>query len=170
MMDLKEILKNEHSKQNTLFIVNYITGNSKLIKEIIDIACYESEVLAQRASWVLGLLLPSDRPLILPFVGQMVQKLNEPKIHNATKRNFIKLFEKIDIPEEQCCAILDTCLKFLESKSEAIAVKAYSMTVLLNISKKHLEFKREIKLALQMHVLSESAGVKSRAKKVVNQL
>ena len=66
--------------------------------------------------------------------------------------------------------MINTCFKFLESSTEALAVKVFSMTVLSNFAKQYPEIVPEIKIVIEDQLLHQSAGFKSRAKKVLKDL
>jgi len=59
-------------------------------------------------------------------------------------------------------------LLYIQDPKQAIAVRAFAMTVAFNISKSHPELINELLLILQ-HILvnEQSAGVKSRAKQII---
>jgi hypothetical protein len=60
---------------------------------------------------------------------------------------------------------MNTCFKFLESPTEALAVKVFSMTVLVNLAKQYPEIVPEIKILIEDQLPHQSAGFKSRTKK-----
>ena len=66
--------------------------------------------------------------------------------------------------------MINTCFKFLESPTEALAVKVFSMTVLSNFAKQYPEIVPEIKIVIEDQLPHQSAGFKSRAKKVLKDL
>ena len=66
--------------------------------------------------------------------------------------------------------MINTCFKFLESSTEALAVKVFSMTVLSNLAKQYPEIVPEIKIVIEDQLPHQSAGFKSRAKKVLKDL
>ena len=65
---------------------------------------------------------------------------------------------------------MDICFKYLGSPKEALAVKVFSMSVLGNLAKKYPEIKSELKLIIEDQLPEQTAGFKSRAKKVLDQL
>ncbi len=65
---------------------------------------------------------------------------------------------------------MDICFKYLEFPDEALAVKVFSMTVLGNLAKKYPEIKPELKLLIEDQLPHQTAGFKSRAKKILKQL
>ncbi len=60
---------------------------------------------------------------------------------------------------------MEICFKYLESHDEAVAIKAFSLTVLGRLAKKYPEIISEIKLLIEEQLPHQSAAFKSRAKK-----
>ena len=59
---------------------------------------------------------------------------------------------------------MEICFKYLESPNEAVAIKAFSLTVLGKLAKKYPEIIPEIKLMIEEQLPHQSAAFKSRAK------
>jgi hypothetical protein len=59
---------------------------------------------------------------------------------------------------------MELCFQYLASPSVAVAIKAFSLTVLNNLSKKYPEIISEIKLLIEEQLPHQSAAFKSRAK------
>ena len=59
---------------------------------------------------------------------------------------------------------MDTCFKYVESPTEAVAIKAFSLTVLNNLAKQYPEIIAEIQLLIEEQLPHQTAAFKSRAK------
>lgn len=59
---------------------------------------------------------------------------------------------------------MEICFKYLESPDEAVAIKAFSLTVPGRLAKKYPEIVPEIKLIIEEQLPYQSAAFKSRAK------
>ena len=55
----------------------------------------------------------------------------------------------------------------LNSPNEPIAVKAFSMTVIFNLSKKYPDIVPELKASIEYLMPNASAGIKSRSNKIL---
>ena len=60
---------------------------------------------------------------------------------------------------------MDACCKYVESSTEAVAIKAFALTVLGNLAKKYPEIIPEIKIIIEDQLAHQTAAFKSRAKK-----
>ena len=65
---------------------------------------------------------------------------------------------------------MDICFEYISSPTEAIAVKAFALTILENLSKKYPEIKPELKTIIEDRWDYETAAFHSRAKKILKKL
>ena len=65
---------------------------------------------------------------------------------------------------------MDICFRFVEDPNEKVAVKAFSLTVLYNLSRKHPDIIPEVKLLIEQQMPHQTAGFKSRAKKILKEM
>ena len=62
---------------------------------------------------------------------------------------------------------MDICFEYISSPTEAIAVKAFALTVLENLSQQYPEIRSELKTIIEDRWDYESAAFRSRAKKIL---
>ena len=98
--------------------------------------------------------------------SRLIDNLQKPGLHNAIKRNSIRLLQYVDIPEKFHGKVMEVCFRYVESPTEAVAIKAFSLTVLSNLSKQYPEILPEIKLLIEEQWPHQAAAFKSRAKKI----
>ncbi len=123
--------------------------------------------LAQRAAWSVSWAAKQKPAMVLPYLPLIVQQMQEPGVHDAVKRNAVRILEDIDIPEELHGAVMHACFGFLEDPATAVAIKAFSLTTLFNLSKKYPEIQPELRLIIQNNWDNESAAFKSRGRKIL---
>ena len=169
-MNIKEELLKEHSKNQTSKIVRYIGNDKTLFKELMELFFKEEYRVVQRAAWVVSCCGIKYPELIEPYFKKMLDKLKEPNIHNAVKRNIVKVWEEIEIPDELSGEVYDICFGYLQSLQEPIAVKAFSMTVLEKICLTYPELKNELKQTIEDMLPFGSAGIRARGKKILKHL
>jgi hypothetical protein len=61
---------------------------------------------------------------------------------------------------------MQICFSYVESPTEAVAIKAFSLTVLHNLSKQYPQILPEIKLLIEAQLPYQTAAFKSRARKL----
>lgn len=172
-MNLKTEILKEHSKAQTRRIVDYIGTDEDRFAELINLFLHGEYQLTQRAAWVIGVSSLMYPFLINPHWSEILRKLQEPDIHDAVKRNVIRILEDIEIPNEFLDEITDLCFNFLTNPTETIAVKAFSMTVLSKIVKKIPDLKNELFFTIEdlmMRYQDVSPAIMSRGRKVLKQL
>ncbi|MBX2840868.1 MAG: hypothetical protein KTR26_03800 [Flammeovirgaceae bacterium] len=168
-MDLKEELLREYNKEHVVFLANYIGNDKEKFAELTDLFLHSEMRVTQRASWVVGHCADLHPELIHPHLTNLVNNLRN-NIHDAVKRNTIRILQDIEIPEDLIGDVADICFEFLQSNKETIAIKVFSMTVLFNITKSIPELKNELKVIIEDQMPYGSAGFKSRGRKILKQL
>jgi len=126
--------------------------------------------VSQRAAAIVNYCAQKYPILIAPYLEQMIDNLSNVNLHDAVKRNTVRILQFIDIPEKLMGKTANVCFDFLKSGTEPIAVKCFSMSVLYNISKKNPGLNNELKLVIEAQMPYGSAGYKSRAKRILKEL
>ena len=169
-MDIRKQLLTTHSKENTTLIVNYIGSDRERCAALMKLFLYGHYRVIQRAAWVVGDLARVQPQLVMPYLPEMVENLKRADVHVAARRNTVRFFQEIDIPEELWGEVAEICFQFLQSAEEPVAVKVFSMTVLLNIVKKVPELKDELKFAVEEQLPYGTSGFKNRGLKTLKAL
>jgi len=125
--------------------------------------------VTQRAAWAVGWSADKHPELIKPYLEPLLRNLEQP-VHDAVKRNSIRLLENLEIPEDLMGIATDTCFRFLNSPGEAIAIRVYAMSVLCNICKKEPDLKEELRLCIESQLPFSSAAFINRGQKVILKL
>jgi hypothetical protein len=103
-------------------------------------------------------------------MGKLIRNLQKPNIHDSIKRNTLRFLQEIDIPPKYEGTIMNTCFEYIENPKEAVAIKAFSLTILGRLAKKYPEIIPEIKLLIEDQAPVQTAAFTSRAKKVLKEL
>lgn len=168
-MDLKEALLEDHSKSQIMRIVNHIGHDKKRFSLLMELFLGKDARLSQRASWAVSYCAEANPTFIIPYLEAMVANLENP-VHNAVKRNTIRILAEVEIPETLLGTVADICFRFLDDPQEAIATRVFSMSVCFNITKREPELANELRLIIEDHYPHGSAGFKSRARRVLKEL
>ncbi|HEY0655685.1 MAG TPA: hypothetical protein VGD65_21270 [Chryseosolibacter sp.] len=169
-MDLqKEILK-EHSKAQTQKIVKFIGSSPARFKELVTVFLAGPYRVTQRAAWPLAICVEHYPSLVKPHLSALLKHLDKPGIHDAVKRNTVRLLQHIEIPKRLHGKVADLCFRYLTDNKENIAVRVFSMTVLGRVAKDNPELQRELRLIIEDHLPFASPGYLSRARKVLKNL
>ena len=138
MLHLEKLLAEEHSKQQCDRIVKYI-GKDKLR--------------------FAGLITPYFKPLL--------DNLDKKGLHVAVVRNTIRLLQDVDIPEKYHGRVMSRCFEYVATPGSPIAVKAFSLTVLQNLSQKYPDILPELKLLIEEQWNQAPPAFRSRARRIL---
>ena len=126
---------------------------------------------AQYAAGIISIIAEKHSSLILPYIEVMVERMAEPGLPAAVRRNVVRILQHAEIPESLQGRVMDLCYQFLADPNEPIAVRCFSMTVLCNLSKVYPQIKPELKTIIEEGLQQNaSAGFKARAKKITKEL
>lgn len=166
-MNIRDALTQEHSKEQALRIANYAIQNKKQFKELMNCYTDQDYRISQRAAWSVSWAAKHKPSMIIPYIGVLVKRLQEPGVHDAVIRNAVRVLEEIAIPEEFHGELMNCCFAFIENPTTAAAIKAFSLTILFNLSKQYPEIKQELKLIIEDRWDTETAAFRSRGKKIL---
>lgn len=169
-MDIKVALLKEHSKTQAQKIAVWAGQSDDNFKELFDVFINGDYRLNQRAAWPLGMMGKKYPERITPYLGKLINNLTKPNLHDAVKRNTIRLLQDIEAPEEYMGTLADVCFDYLANPKEAVAIKVFSMSVLHNITKHYPDMKNELKMLIEGQLDTESAAFRSRGSKILKAL
>jgi hypothetical protein len=164
-MDLQQTILAEHSKANCNKIVKWVGNSQKRFAELFTLFLNSEYRVNQRAAWPLSNCVIDHPALISPHLSKLVRNLHKPGLHDSIKRNTVRLLQYIDIPKRFQGEIMDICLRYISSPDQPVAVKAFSLSILQNLSQQYPEIKNEVKLIIEERWPYETAAFHSRAKK-----
>ncbi|MEO6314021.1 MAG: hypothetical protein ABIU63_03175 [Chitinophagaceae bacterium] len=164
-MQLKEQLLKEHSKANCNKIVRWIGKDQQRFDELFRLFLSDEYRLVQHAAWPISYTVIAHPQLIKKHFSKLIRNLSKPGIHNAVKRNTLRLLQEVEIPEKFHGLLMDACFKYIAVPGEAIAVKAFSLTVLEKLAKHYPEIIPEIQLLIADNYDRASPAFRSRANK-----
>lgn len=169
-MILKEALVERYSKNGMKQISSFINNDKRKFAELMKIALGNDLELAAKASWAAIHTADKNQKLLDPWIQKMISHLKTCP-HHSIRRNFLRLFENITIPEKHQSELLDLCYQFLLSSKETIAVRVFSMTVILNITLLHPDLKNELQIVVEELLMNEKApAIQSRGKRTLKLL
>lgn len=173
-MNIYNQLETSHSKENSLKIISFIGKDENKFSELMD--CFFMETkdyrVPQRAAHVVSLIFDKNPQLIQPYVLQLIKFLYNPELKNSLKRNILRNLQFCEIPQEEMGKLYDRIFQLLTNPNEDIAIRAFAMTVLYQITRFYPELKPELKSTIEF-ILEEpgcSPGVRSRGRKVLSDL
>ncbi len=169
-MNIKTALLKEHSKKQCDAIVKWVGHDQKRFDELFHLFLNDEYRVVQRAGWPISYCVEKHPEFIKKHFTNLVKNLSKKGIHDAVKRNSVRLLQYVSIPEKFHGQVMDICFRYVTSPAEAVAVKAFSITVLQNLAKQYPEIINEIKLVIEERWDYETVAFKTRAKKLLKEL
>lgn len=169
-MDLLKAVEKEHSKNQCEKIVKYVGGDKTRFAELMQLFLNGEYRVTQRAGWPLSICVENHPELITPWFKQILPLLKKPGVHIAVVRNVVRLLQYVSIPERYHGEVMNTCFEFVADPQTAPAIKAFSLTILENLSAEYPDIKPELKLVIEERWPYETAAFHSRARKILKKI
>lgn len=166
-MDLLKLLSEEHSKKQTDRIVKYIGHDKDRFATLIQLFFKGEYRITQRAAWPLSYCVRSYPALIDPYYGQLLDNLGRKDIHVAVIRNTVRLLQDVSIPKRWHGRVMSICFDFVADPETPIAVKAFALTIVSNLSQDYPEIRGELKLVIEAQWDQATPAFRSRARKIL---
>src|SRR5690606_34748285 len=135
-MNIFQRLEAAHSKENSMEIVSYIGNDEIRFKELMGCFLLEAKDyrVPQRAAHVVSLCFDKNPALIQPYIPKLIQLLENPDLKGSLKRNILRTLQFSEIEENLRGILYSRTFEMLADPKEEIAVRAFSMTVLYNLT------------------------------------
>jgi hypothetical protein len=169
-MDLRTEILREHSKHQVIRIAAWIGSDRTRFKRLMELFLHGEYRVTQRSAWIVSQCADRHPLLITPWLKAMIDKTQEPGVHDAVKRNVVRILQFIDIPPSLLGKVVTICFDFLGSEDEPIAVRCFSMTVLVNAAQKEPDLKHELQAVIQTMLPFARPAIQARARMVLAQL
>ena len=169
IMNLYEEIAGECSKQNAERVATSIGADPRKFDELMQILFSEEKTAVKSAAWTMSHCADKYPHLIVPYIGDFVPMLKSHKLI-AVRRNIARVLQFVDIPEAHQGELVNVCFDILLNPKDAVAVQAFSMAILYNITCEQPELKDELTTVIEDMLPHGTPGIKSRGKKIVKAL
>lgn len=169
-MDIRKALVREHSRSTTMKIVDYVGDSPTRFKVLVDVFLAGPYRITQRAAWPLSYCAEKEPALVIPHLKVILNYLKKPGIHDAVKRNTMRLLQFIDIPKRYQGQVAGICFGYLQDAKEPVAIKAFSMTVLASIARQNPDLRQELAIVIEDQLPYGSPAFVSRGRKVLKEI
>lgn len=167
----EELIRQQiHFKKHALSITEFAVSSDENFKDLMDCFLSKDIHVAQRAAWSVSWAAQKKPEIVQPYIGILVAQLKRKDVHNAVIRNSLRILEDLSVPEEFHGELMDACFVFIQKRETPIAIKAFALTVLFNLSKTYPDIKNELRFIIEENITYETAAYKSRGKKILANL
>lgn len=169
-MNIRVELEKELTKKQVNKITEYTCSTPNRFQKLMDCFFDSNHRMVLKASWVVIKSIPFHRAMLNPYISELVKQISKSKNQEHLIRNSLRILELIDFPEIYHGVVMNTCFEFIENPQTAIAIKAYSLTILYNLSCIYPEINDELKCIIEEKWDNETPAFKSRGKKILSQI
>jgi hypothetical protein len=169
-MDLEQALLAEHSRAQADKIVQWIGNDQRRFDQLFKLFQQGEYRVVQHAAWPLSYAVQKNPGLLKKHYTAFIRKLGQPGLHDAVRRNSVRILQDIDIPPKFHGAVMNACFAFLLDPLEKPAVKAFSLTVLQKLAMIYPDIGNELKVIIDDQWPTAPASFRSRANKVLKAL
>lgn len=168
-MDIHQALMAEHSKRQTMAIVEYIGDDARRFAELMKCFFAGEYRLTQRAAWPMNFCAERHPKLIQPYLPKLLDCLERDDMHTAVKRNVVRLLQYIEIPKRLTGRVYSHCVDLIDDAYQPVAVRAFALTVAARIAKSEPDLMNELRLIVSKHLPHTTAAFQVRARKILAQ-
>ena len=171
-MVLNEALIEEHSRAQTQKIFRWISDDAERFAALAELFLNGDGKIVQRAAPVIGLVAEHHPEIVLPFLPRIVARMEDPKQHGAVRRNVMRIFERLQVPEALEGRVMHLAFHMLADHSEAIAVRAHAMSVLAGLARTYPDIRGELELLITDIMAGDgaTAALRARGRMVLKEL
>lgn len=170
--EIQQMVTRMTSMKEAGWIAAAAIENHAMLKKLLGFSYSKDRKLAFRSSWVLTKVGDKNPDIFNPLLPQITESL--PALDNESAiRSFLRIISFIDpaiLSKKHQGLLTDYCFRQLNSGFSAIAIKAYSMEILYKLSLIYPELSTELALSVRSVMDIDSAGIRSKAKSILNKL
>jgi len=169
-MDYRRLIETDNSKLTWDLITKDVIKSPINFQILIDLYTSEKHKDVKHIGQVIGKVAEKQPQLFDKSILRIFNHLADTN-SNSVKRNTLKAFQFINIPESIEGQLYDLVYNYLTSNTESIAVRAFSITVLRRICENHQDLIPELIETIQLIQLeNKSAAIQSRSKHELKKL
>ena len=165
---IQRLLEKGHSSALRDEIVRYVGNSPKRMKALMHFFFHEKLQYCQRSSWPVGHIGLKYPNLVRPYAHQMIEVMDNPQ-HDAVVRNILRIYEEVEIPEDVEGPLCDKCFEFIENPKNAVAIRAFALTVLQRIARKFPELQQELVAQAKEIMPTGTAALKVRCRRILKE-
>ena len=170
LMDYRAVLHLPRSKANVDRIVQHIGADAERFAQLMALVRDGDPRLSELASWPMTVACEAYPELGIPWIKLMVDLLHTP-VHPAVHRNVLRSLQFCPLPTRVHGRLTDLLFRRIGDPQEAIAVRAFGITVAMRLVRAHPGLATEFRLLLEEALrVDPGPAIRSRAKRTLKEL
>jgi hypothetical protein len=168
-MDLESFLTHEIKYLKKEEMGTILGPDQETFNQLFLLSVSRKMPVCWRAAWLMDYLAELHPWLAEGYIVKVWPEIpNEHPV--GVTRSWMRMLCRYEIPEDFQGIAADLCMNWLEKESVTVAIKAYSMEILLKIAKIYPELSNEFITILEDQAPNNSAGFKARATHVIGEM
>lgn len=155
---------------DTSQLADSVRDNTKLFNSLINTYLAGPYRTTRRLAGAVTQVVLENPSLLKPHFKRIIDALNDQYASAALKRNTIRMFQFVAVPDNRHGQFIDICFRYLQDKKETIAVKVFAMTVLELLTHHRHELRRELRMIIEDQLPYAGPAFRSRGSKVLRKL
>ena len=155
---------------DTSQLADSVIDNPKLFNSLINTYLEGPNRTTQRLAGALMQIALENPSLLKPHFKRIIDALNDQHESTAFKRNTIRMFQFVPVPDNRHGQVIDICFRYLQDRKETIAVRVFAMTVLELLTHDRHELRRELRMIIEDQLPYAGPAFRSRGAKVLREL
>jgi hypothetical protein len=158
------------TRETALEIAHYACSSRKRFAALMECFLSDEYKLVQRAAWSVGWAGKQQPAMIAPYLAQLVSQLQRKEVHPAVVRNCARILQETTIPEQYQGQVMNACFELITTPITPAAIKAFSLTILYNLSLQYPDIQPELQLIIEEQWEKETAAFRSRGRKILQKI
>lgn len=167
---MRELLTKKASRANSYKVVEICGHDYENYQELIRLIVNYECPISEKAAWAMNHCFEDGLGFFEDYFEQLVPIIGDNKYTDSVKRNIVRILQFVDIPEKYQASIIDSCFDLVINKKTAIAVKAFSLGVLENMTKLYPDLKNELIAVIEELLPKASSGLKNRGQHILKRI
>src|SRR5215510_4276449 len=113
-MDIRQALMAVHSKRKAMDIVEFIGDDAQRFAELMKSFFAREYRLTQCAAGVMGYCVELRPGLIRPYLPKLLDCLERDDVHDAVKRNVMRMLQYVEIPRGLAGKVYAHCVDLVD--------------------------------------------------------
>lgn len=156
-VELEEKLRRRNLKWNWDAIAADCVANPEQVPLLLGFCTDDEVAVLQIAGAVLGKIIDLDQEILVPHLSKLHKNLRANP-HDAAKRATMRVLQSIEIPEAVEGEVFDVAMRFVSDVDEAVAIRAFSMTVARRMCQRYPPLRHEL-LPILRELIEQKASV-----------
>jgi hypothetical protein len=166
-MDIRQALMDIHSKRQAMAVIEFIGDDAERFAELMKLFYAGEYRLTQCAAGIMGYCAERRPGLIRPYLPKLLDYLKRDDMHDAVKRNILRLLQYVEIPRRLAGKVYAHCVDLIDDACEPVAVRAFALTVAARIARPEPDLMNELRLIARKHLPHTTAAFQKRAREIL---